>query len=165
MPEDLRPPGERFRELLKPVGVAMVQLGPEGLGDRAVGRLLDEDVPEAVLLMGVSAGPALHQALGDEGLEVAAERRARLGREQFPHFPLAEVLTDDGGPDQDAAGSRSQALEPGRQQRLNRGWQRRPDIAAALLAERDCQLLKVKGIAAGGVDKPCPGGRWKSLTR
>src|SRR5215467_4171825 len=118
MPEILRERGERIRDGgLEPVGVAVVQLGPEGLGDRAVSRLLDEDVPEAVLLPATSAGrPALHQALGDEGLEVAAERRARLDREQFPDFPLAEVLTDDGGPDEDAAGSRPEVLEPCRQQ-------------------------------------------------
>src|SRR5215831_8627911 len=106
MAEDLRVPGERIRDRLEPVGVAMVQLGSEGLGDRAVGRLLDEDVAEAVLLPETSAGrPALHQALGHEGLEVAAERRTRLDRKQVPDFLFAEVLADDGGPDENAAGS------------------------------------------------------------
>src|SRR5262249_46386041 len=125
----------------------------------------DEDVPEAVLLPGTSAGrPALDQALGDEGLEVAAERRARLNRKQVPDFLLAEVLADDGGPDEDAAGSRPQALEPCRQQGLNRGRQHRPDVASALLAEGDRQLLQVEGIAASGVDEPGPGGRGDSLT-
>src|SRR6516164_9681646 len=138
--EDLRTAGERVREDgLERVRVAVVQLGSKGLGDRAVSRLVDEDVPEAVLLMGVSAGPTLHQALGDEGLEVAAERRARLGREQFPDFRLAEVLADDGGPYEDAARSRSKALQACRQQGLNRGRQRRPDVASALLAEGDRQ--------------------------
>ena len=122
-------------------------------------------MPEAVLLMGASAGPWLPQALGDEDLEVTAEGRARLAREQFPDFPLAEVLADDGGPDQDAAGSRSQALEPCRQQSLNRGRQGRPDIASALLAEGDRQLLQVEGVATGSVDDPCPGGRGNTMTR
>src|SRR5262245_59948093 len=98
-------------ELLEPLGVAVVQLGPEGLGDRAVGRLLDEDVPEAVLFPVTSAGrPALHQALGDEGLKVAAELRACPDREQGQDVPLSEILADDGGPGEDAAGSRPQAL-------------------------------------------------------
>src|SRR5262249_6236718 len=124
----------------------------------------DEDVPEAVLFPETCAGrSAFHEALGDEGLEVAAERRARLDREQFPDLLLAEVLADDGGPDEDAAGSRPQALEPCGQQGLNRGRQRRPDIASALLAEGDGQLLQVEGIAASRVDKPGPGGRWNAV--
>ena len=164
--KDLRTRGEEVRDAdLDPVGVAVVQLGSKGLRDRVISRLLDEDVPEAVLLMGASAGPWLHQALGDEGLEVAAERRARLDREQFPGFPFAEVLADDGGPDEDAAGSRPQALEPCRQQSLKRGRQRRPDIASALLAEGYRQLLQVEGIAARGLDEPCPGGRGNAMTR
>src|SRR5215469_5081695 len=167
MAEDLRARGERVGDDgLEPVGVAVVQLSSKGLGDRAVGRFLDEDVPEAVVLIGASARyVALHQALGGEGLEVAAERRARLHREQAPDFPLAEVLANDGGSDEDAGGSRPQALEPGRQQSLNRGRQRRPTIASALLAEGDCQLLQVQGIATSGVDQACPSGRWYSLTR
>ena len=140
----------------------MVQLGSKDRVDRF---LLDEDVPEAVLLIGASAGPVLHQALGDEGVEVTAERRPRLDREQVPGFPFAEVLTDDGGPDEDAAGSRPQALESCRQQSLNRGRQRRPDIASALLAEGDRQLLQVEGIATGGVDEPYPGERGNGMTR
>ena len=96
-----------------------------------------------------SAGrPALHQALGDEGLEVAAERVARLGRKQFPDRPLAEVLADDGGPGEDAAGTRPKALQARRQQSLDRRRQHRPDLAAGLLAEGDRQLLQVEGIAA-----------------
>src|SRR5215468_10386889 len=79
MAEDLRAPGDRVQDGgLYPVGIAEMQLGAKRLGDRAVSRLHDEDVPEAVLLEGPSAGrPALHQAFGDEGLEVTAERCAR----------------------------------------------------------------------------------------
>jgi hypothetical protein len=71
--------------------------------------------------MRISAGPALHQALGDEGLEVAAERRARLYRKQLPDFPLAEILADDCGPGEDAAGTWPEALQARRQQGLDRG--------------------------------------------
>src|SRR5262249_3485504 len=134
--------------------------------DRAVSRLLDEDVPEAVLLKGPSAGrPALHQALGDEGLEVAAERRARLGGEQFPGFDFPELFSDEGGPDEDAACSLPPALQRGRQESLNRGRQRRPEVASGLLAEGDRQLLQVERIAASGVDEPCPRGRGDAMTR
>src|SRR5262249_21490035 len=159
--EDLRAPGDWVQDSgLYPVGVAVVQVGTKRLGDRAVSRLRDEDVPEAVLLEGPSAGrAALHQALGDEGLEVAAKRCARLGWEQSPDFHLPEVLADDGGSDEDAACSWPQALQPCRQESLNRGRQRRPEVASALLAEGDRQLLQVERVAASGVDEPCPGGR------
>src|SRR5262245_43490230 len=71
--EDLRARGEGVRDAdLEPVGVTVVQLGSKRLGDRAINRLLDEVVPEAVFLMGASVGPGLHQAFGDEGLEVTA---------------------------------------------------------------------------------------------
>jgi hypothetical protein len=77
----------------------------------------------------------LHQALGDEGLQVAAERAACLGREQFPDLPLTEVLADDGGPGKGAAGTRPKALQARRQQGLDRRRQLQPDVAAALLAQ------------------------------
>ncbi len=78
---------------------------------------------------------------------------------------LAEVLADDGGPGKDAAGTRPKALQARRQQGLNRRRQLQPDVAAALLAEGDRQLLQVEGIAASGVDEPGPGGRGNALTR
>ena len=107
--------------------------------------------------------PPLHQALGDEGLEVAAERAARLGREQFPDRLHAEVLADDGRAGEHAACSRPKALQARRQQSLDRGRQHRPDLALGLLAERDRQLLKVERIAASGLKEPCSSGRRDAL--
>ena len=110
-------------------------------------------------------GPRCTRPLATRVWRLRLSGAARLGREQFPDLLLAEVLADDGGPDKDAAGSRPKALQPRRQQGLNRGRQRRPDVASALLAEGDRQLLQVEGIAASGVDEPGPGGRGNALTR
>ena len=75
--------GGRFPDnVLEPVGESVMQLGTKRLGYCPVGRFLDEDVAEAVLLGGASVGwPVLHKPLRDEGLEVAAERAARFERE------------------------------------------------------------------------------------
>ena len=163
--EDLGALGGRFPDnVLEPVGEAVVQLRAKRLGDRPVSRLLDEDVAEAVLLRAASTRrPLLHKPLRDEGLEVAAERAARLGREQLSHRIHSEVLTDDSRPGQDTACSWPKTLQARRQQSLDRGRQHRPDLAAGLLTERDRQLLKVERIAGRGLKNPCPSGRRDAL--
>ena len=163
--EDLCALGGRFPDnALEPVGEATVQLGAKGLGDRPVGRLLDEDVAEAVLLRRASAGRlVLHEPFRDEGLEVAAERAARLGREQFSHFLQSEFLADDGRAGEDNARSRPKPLQACRQQSLDRGRQRRPELAPGLLADRDRKLLEVERIAGRGVKDPCSDGRRDAL--
>jgi hypothetical protein len=81
--EDLCALGGRFPDdVLEPVGEAVVQFGAKRLGDRPVSRLLDEDVAEAVPLRAASPGRSLlHKPPRNEGLEVAAERATRFGRE------------------------------------------------------------------------------------
>src|SRR5690349_1949799 len=99
----------------------------------------------------------MYQPLRDEGLEVAAERAAGLGRQQFPDRLYAEVLPDDSGPGQHAARSRTKALQARPQQGLDRGRQHRPDLAPGLLAERDRQLLEVQRIASRRLEQVGPG--------
>src|SRR6266536_5023761 len=125
--DDLRPMRQRVREgVLEPVGEAMVELGAKQFGDGPVSRLLDEDMAEAVLLHGPGPGrPRLYQALGHEGLEIAGERVACLGRKQLSNCLHAEVLTDDGRAGQHAAGSRSEALQARGEQSLDRRGQYR----------------------------------------
>ena len=81
--EDLRAFGGRPQEgVLEPVGEAVVQFSPTRLGDRPVSRFQDKDVAEAVLLRGAPVGRlVLYKPLRYEGLQVAAERVARLKRE------------------------------------------------------------------------------------
>lgn len=105
----------------------------------------------------------LHAALCGEGLEIAVERVARLGRKQLSDRLHAEDLADDGRAGEHAAGSRPEALQTCGQQRLDRRGQHRPDLALGLLAQGGCQLLKVEGVAASSVNKPCSRGRRDAL--
>ena len=112
---------------LEPVGEPLVELGAIGLGQRVVGRVADQDVPELVHLVGGQPGALRCDELATDEPEEAGREIDRGGRRrQGGDGDLLEDATHHGGPLRRRPLADRQPVETGGEQGADRGRDRGP---------------------------------------
>ena len=132
---------------LEPIGELLMQGRPQRLRDGSVGRLLDQDVAEAQRVLPVDHRPRRAQhLLADEGLEVAGgERTGALGK-QGRHRARPQLLADHRRPLDRRPLSRTEPIEPGREDGLDRRRNRDLPCRGPLLGEQGEDLREEERV-------------------
>ena len=133
----------------EPVGEALVQLRPDALWQRVVGRVADQEVAEAEpVVAGQLSTVGSHELPPDQRCQ--PRRHLRLLRCQSLHPAPVEELALDRAPLEHPPLGLVQLVEPDREQRL----QRRRYLDVLLLAGHRQHLRDEEWIAARGVRDP-----------
>jgi hypothetical protein len=133
-----------------------VQFGPAFLGQRAVGRLLNEHVAEAKrALERQRRAFRLDQLLPLERVQMPRKRRTGLGRHELRNRTDRELAPDDRRALEDDSLPGPEEVEP----RGEKSVQRRGDAEIVglrrLLHSESEQLLEEERVSLGGVKDPC----------
>ena len=160
--DDLVEVGSLDRAPLHPAGEALVQVGTRALRQRLVGRVPDQDVPEAETVLardGATVGP--DELLADEGLQVPSHVALLPGRRQLGDGAPEKHLAHHGRALQHRELVGLEPVEPGRKHRLHRsrhaervdGGERLeasvPVDEQPVLDEHAQHLLEEERVAAG----------------
>src|SRR3954447_18912287 len=124
-----------------------MKLGPYLLGRGAIHRLLKNDVTEREEVVGLAAQESTLQ----KRLEVRARSLCRGAVDERRDVVDAEVLADHGGALQHRALAGPEAIEPRREQSLDRLGQ--TAFGSSLERKRD-ELLEEQRVSLGGLDNP-----------
>jgi hypothetical protein len=160
---------EVLRVDVQPVGQALVHLRPPGLGDPAVGGVADQDVGEAEGVLPADLGAVgADELLAHERLQRARDPRPDVGRRELGDRAPPERPPDDRCALGDRALLGLQAIQAGREQRVDGGRDRDPRqvvgerpapvelVQDAVVDQHPDGLLDEQRVALGHLGDPRP---------